>query len=101
MNLWNETKSVPVRKEQIWLAYKKVQSNQRSAGIDSMSMEEFGAQLSKHLYKLWNRMTSSSYFLKALMKGCGLELHPEKTKLVHCRDYRRQDTYETVKFDFL
>lgn len=42
--------------------------------------------------------------LKALderMKACGLELHPEKTKLVYCRDYRRQDTYETVKFDFL
>ena len=35
------------------------------------------------------------------MKACGLELHPEKTKQVYCRDYRRQDTYETVKFDFL
>lgn len=35
------------------------------------------------------------------MKACGLELHPEKTKQVYCRDYRRQNTYETVKFDFL
>lgn len=42
--------------------------------------------------------------LKALnerMKGCGLELYPEKTNLVYCRDYRRQDKFETVKFDFL
>ena len=62
MNLWNETKSVPVSKEQVWLAYKKVRSNQGSAGIDQVSMEEFDADRSKHLYKLWNRMASGSYF---------------------------------------
>ena len=62
MILWNETKSVPVSKEQVWLAYKKVRSNQGSAGIDQVSMEEFDADRSKHLYKLWNRMSSGSYF---------------------------------------
>jgi len=62
MNLWNETKSVPVSKEQIWLAYKKVRSNGGSAGIDHISMEEYDAERSKHLYKLWNRMASGSYF---------------------------------------
>ena len=62
MILWNETKSVPVSKEQVWLAYKKVRSNQGSAGIDQVSMEEFDADRSKHLYKLWNRMASGSYF---------------------------------------
>jgi len=35
------------------------------------------------------------------MNECGLELHPEKTKLVYCRDYRRQGNYPVVKFDFL
>ena len=39
--------------------------------------------------------------LKERMLSCGLELHPEKTKLVYCRDYRRQENHETVKFDFL
>jgi RNA-directed DNA polymerase len=39
--------------------------------------------------------------LKERMQVCGLELHPEKTKLVYCRDYRRQEHYQTVKFDFL
>jgi hypothetical protein len=34
MNLWNETKSVPVSKQQVWDAYKKVLSNDGSAGID-------------------------------------------------------------------
>ena len=39
--------------------------------------------------------------LKARMDACGLELHPEKTKLVYCHDYRRQQEHEKVQFDFL
>jgi len=62
MNLWDETKSVPISKEQVWLAYKKVRSNHGSAGIDQISMEEYDSERSKHLYKLWNRIASGSYF---------------------------------------
>jgi len=62
MNLWNETKSVPVSREMVWAAYKKVKANKGSAGVDEISMEEFDADRSKHLYKLWNRMASGSYF---------------------------------------
>jgi len=62
MTLWNETKSVPVSKQQVWLAYKKVRSNAGSAGIDQVSMDEYDAHRSDHLYKLWNRMASGSYF---------------------------------------
>lgn len=62
MNLWNETKSVPISRQMIWEAYKKVRSNQGSAGVDQISMEEYDAQRSKHLYKLWNRMSSGSYY---------------------------------------
>jgi group II intron reverse transcriptase/maturase len=46
----------------------------------------------------------ADYVLRNLnkrMRQCGLELHPEKTKLVYCRDYRRQGEYSNVKFDFL
>ncbi len=45
----------------------------------------------------------ADYVLRNLnkrMKQCGLELQPEKTKLVYCKDYRRQGTYENIKFDF-
>ena len=35
------------------------------------------------------------------MSECNLKLHPEKTKLVYCRDYRRQEKHKNVKFDFL
>lgn len=62
MNLWNETKSVPISRQMIWEAYKRVKSNRGSAGVDSVSMEEFDADRSKHLYKLWNRMSSGSYY---------------------------------------
>lgn len=46
----------------IWQAYKKVKANKGSAGVDMISMEEFDAKRSQHLYKLWNRMASGSYF---------------------------------------
>lgn len=62
MNLWNETKSIPISRQMVWVAYQKVRSNKGSAGVDSISMEEFDANRSKHLYKLWNRMASGSYF---------------------------------------
>jgi RNA-directed DNA polymerase len=62
MNLWNETKSVPISHQMVWEAYKKVRSNGKSAGIDQISMDEFEAQRSQYLYKLWNRMASGSYF---------------------------------------
>ena len=62
MNLWNETKSIPISRQMVWEAYKKVRANKGSAGIDNVSMEEFDANRSKYLYKLWNRMASGSYF---------------------------------------
>jgi RNA-directed DNA polymerase len=35
------------------------------------------------------------------LKQCGLELHPEKTKIVYCQDSDRRGTHEHIKFDFL
>ena len=35
------------------------------------------------------------------IESCGLELHPDKTKLVYCRDLRRMENHPQVKFDFL
>ena len=39
--------------------------------------------------------------LAARLSECGLELHPTKTKIVYCRDYRRRGKSENVSFDFL
>jgi len=62
MKLWNETKSIPISRSMIWEAYKKVRANKGSAGVDEVSMDEYDADRRKHLYKLWNRMASGSYF---------------------------------------
>jgi group II intron reverse transcriptase/maturase len=62
MNLWNETKSIPISRQMVWEAYQKVRSNKGSAGVDEISMQEFDTNRRKHLYKLWNRMASGSYF---------------------------------------
>jgi group II intron reverse transcriptase/maturase len=39
--------------------------------------------------------------LAARLEECHLQLHPTKTKVVYCKDYRRSGKYETVSFDFL
>src|SRR5207302_7539121 len=39
--------------------------------------------------------------IAARLKDCGLELHPEKTKVVYCKDDDRRRTYPNEKFDFL
>jgi RNA-directed DNA polymerase len=64
MNLLFETesKTVPITKDMVRAAYKKVRSNHGSAGIDKESLEDFQADLSKNLYKLWNRLASGSYY---------------------------------------
>lgn len=66
MTLWNETKSIPISKAMVWQAYKRVRANKGSAGIDTVSIEQFDENLSKNLYKLWNRMASGSYFPPAV-----------------------------------
>ncbi|SEJ63146.1 hypothetical protein SAMN05192553_106188 [Cyclobacterium xiamenense] len=62
MTDYYETKSQPITKLMVWQAYKKVKSNKGSAGIDRMDWEELDSDLTSHLYKLWNRLTSGSYF---------------------------------------
>jgi group II intron reverse transcriptase/maturase len=45
-------------------AYRKVKGNKGSAGVDKESLEGFEADLLKNLYKIWNRLSSGSYFPK-------------------------------------
>src|SRR4051795_13454612 len=61
-----ETKSQPVTRVMVWQADKKVKANKGAAGIDEMSWQDLDNDLSVQLYKLWNRLTSGSYFPKAV-----------------------------------
>jgi group II intron reverse transcriptase/maturase len=64
MNLFNETKTIPISKEQVWSAWKKVKSNGGAYGVDKISIDEI--KPSEHLYKVWNRLASGSYFPPAV-----------------------------------
>ena len=206
-----KTKSLPITKEMVWEAYLEVRRKGKSAGVDDLSMSQYDLQRHRHLYKVWNRLASGSYFpppvlqveipkkngsirqlgiptisdrvaqtviknqmeerleqifhpqsygtdgtpqggvispllanlflhytldvwlgrlnptieivryaddiiihcqtqsqaeqslqqIKERVENCGLTLHPDKTKIVYCKDFRRQQKYQKVQFDFL
>ena len=39
--------------------------------------------------------------IAARFRQCGLEIHPEKTRIIYCRDINRQEDYPVTKFTFL
>ena len=57
-----ETKSFEIPKALVMQAYKLVKANAGAAGVDQQSIKEFSNSYQKNLYKIWNRMSSGSYF---------------------------------------
>ena len=55
-------KPFDIPKKEVWEAFKKVRANDGAAGVDGVSIAEFEADLTGNLYKLWNRLSSGSYF---------------------------------------
>src|SRR5258708_29691033 len=51
-----------IDKRQVLEAFKAVKSNAGTAGVDGQTIEQFEADLKSNLYKIWNRMSSGSYF---------------------------------------
>ena len=62
----NESKSqgkpFDIPKSMVWEAYQRVKANKGAAGVDGQSVEQFEQDLKNNLYRLWNRMSSGSYF---------------------------------------
>lgn len=58
----NESKQYDIPKRAVIEAYKRVKANKGSAGIDGVDFELFEKRLNNNLYKIWNRMSSGSYF---------------------------------------
>ncbi len=58
----NEAKPFCISKKEVWEAYKRVKEKKGAAGVDDQSIEDFEKRLKKNLYKIWNRMSSGSYF---------------------------------------
>jgi RNA-directed DNA polymerase len=57
-----KVKSFEISKRLVFQAWEKVQANQGAPGVDAVSITEFGSAQRDNLYKLWNRMSSGSYF---------------------------------------
>ncbi len=63
----DKTKSFAISKQAVWQAYLKVRANAGAAGVDGQSVEQFEQDLQGNLYKLWNRLSSGSYFPPPVM----------------------------------
>ncbi len=63
-----QTKPFSISKREVWEAYKRVRANKGCAGVDGQSIEDFETDMENNLYKLWNRMSSGSYFPKPVLR---------------------------------
>jgi RNA-directed DNA polymerase len=59
-------KPFEVLKWEVWEAYQQVKKNQGAAGVDGVSIAEFEANLKNNLYRVWNRMSSGTWFPPAV-----------------------------------
>lgn len=58
----NKAKSFDISKQNVIRAWKIVRENKGTFGVDKQSIEEFELNLKDNLYKIWNRMSSGTYF---------------------------------------
>lgn len=62
----NKTKSYRISKNSVVTAWERVKANKGSYGIDEQSIQNFSKELKDNLYKIWNRMSSGTYFPPAV-----------------------------------
>ncbi len=60
--LKSQGKPFDIPKREVWEAFQQVKENQGAPGADGQSIEDFEADLKNNLYKIWNRMSSGTYF---------------------------------------
>lgn len=68
--IWEEhlktAKPFEISKDVVWRAYQLVKANGGAAGIDGQTLDDFDRDLKNNLYRIWNRMSSGSYFPPAV-----------------------------------
>jgi RNA-directed DNA polymerase len=60
--LVSQGKSFNISKQEVWEAYRRVRANKGAPGVDGQTIVEFETDLKGNLYRVWNRMSSGSYF---------------------------------------
>jgi len=55
-------KPFEISKQEVWDAWVKVKGNKGAPGVDGVGLAEFEKDLKGNLYKVWNRMSSGTYF---------------------------------------
>ncbi len=65
----DKAKPFCIAKREVWEAYKRVKANRGAAGVDGQSIAEFEQDLNNNLYRIWNRMSSGSYFPPPVTSG--------------------------------
>jgi retron-type reverse transcriptase len=58
----DKAKPFCISKWEVWEAYKQVKANKGAAGVNGQSIAEFEEDVKDNLFKIWNRMSSGSYF---------------------------------------
>ena len=61
-----KAKPFSISKRVVFEAYKRVKANKGAAGVDGESITDFEKDLKNNLYKIWNHMSSGSYFPPAV-----------------------------------
>jgi len=64
--LKSQGKSFEISKWEVREAFRQVRANQGAAGVDGRSVADFEADLKNNLFKIWNRMSSGTYFPPAV-----------------------------------
>ena len=104
-----DVKPFAIPKLLVWEAWRQVKANKGAPGVDGQDLDSFEADLRDNLYKIWNRMSSGTYFPPPVRAveipkphaEVGLTVHPEKTRIVYCKDGKRRGDHEHISLTFL